>query len=115
MNKIQIEGFVGGDPEVRNLANGGKVVSFSVATQESWKAGGEWKTRDTWHRVESFRAKDIELIQAQVSKGTRVRVEGMLRIETFGAKGARKTACKVLMAARDHSLIVVPYERRQAA
>ena len=43
VNKVILVGNLGRDPEVRNFQNGGKVVSFSVATSETWndKASGE--------------------------------------------------------------------------
>ena len=115
MNRVQLKGFVGGDPEIRTLTGGGKVVSFSMATEESWKADGEWKSRSTWHRVESFRESDVEMIGNHVKKGSLVQVEGMIRIDTFEKDGVSQQRVKILMAAKGHSIIVVPHEKKIAA
>ena len=37
VNKVILIGNLGKDPEVRNAQDGTKIVSFSVATSESWK------------------------------------------------------------------------------
>ena len=37
VNKVILVGNLGKDPEARTFANGGKVVSFSLATSENWK------------------------------------------------------------------------------
>ena len=36
LNKVELIGRLGKDPEVRNLQNG-QVANFSVATSETWK------------------------------------------------------------------------------
>ena len=37
LNKVQIIGNLGKDPEVRHTQDGKPIVNFSVATTESWK------------------------------------------------------------------------------
>ena len=56
MNRATLIGNVGGDPEKRTFGNGGSVVSFSLATNESWKdkGSGERKTKTEWHRISIF-------------------------------------------------------------
>ena len=56
VNKVIIIGNLGKDPESRTFNNGGKVVSFNVATSERWteKASGEKKERTEWHSVSIF-------------------------------------------------------------
>lgn len=53
LNSIQIIGFIGKNPERRQLPNNGAGYTvFSVATQRSWKdAAGEWQNQTEWHRV----------------------------------------------------------------
>ena len=50
VNKVILVGNLGKDPESRTFQNGGKVVSFSVATSENWKdrASGERKEKTEW-------------------------------------------------------------------
>ena len=37
LNRVQLIGNLGRDPEVRTMQNGGHVVTLSIATTESWK------------------------------------------------------------------------------
>ena len=36
INKVILVATCGNDPQVKNFPNGGKLVQFSVATNESW-------------------------------------------------------------------------------
>jgi len=79
MNKAQIIGHVGKDPEIRTLQNGGKVASFSVATSEVWKdKSGQRKERTEWHRVVVFSPGLADLAEKYVRKGSKLYVEGQL-------------------------------------
>jgi single-stranded DNA-binding protein len=53
LNSVSIIGFVGADPEQRQIKNSGaKFAVLSVATQRSWKnAEDEWVSKIEWHRV----------------------------------------------------------------
>ena len=56
LNKATLIGNLGQDPEVRTTQSGGKVVTLSIATSESWKdqRSGERRERTEWHRVVIF-------------------------------------------------------------
>src|SRR5271167_3585728 len=56
VNKVILVGNLGKDPEVRNTQAGSKIVSFTLATSETWndRASGERKERTEWHRVVVF-------------------------------------------------------------
>jgi single-strand DNA-binding protein len=53
LNKVQLIGHLGKDPEIRSFQNGGKAATLSLATSESWKdkKTGERKERIEWHRI----------------------------------------------------------------
>ena len=80
VNKVILVGNLGKDPDVRRLNSGDQVVSFSVATSETWrdKASGERKERTEWHRVVIFNEKLAEVAQKYVRKGSKIYVEGQL-------------------------------------
>ena len=80
VNKVILVGNVGKDPESRSFANGGKVVSFSVATSESWKDknSGERKDKTEWHTVSIFNDHIAGVAERYVTKGSKVYVEGQL-------------------------------------
>ncbi len=53
LNSVTLVGFVGADPEQRQVKkNGAKFTVLSVATQRSWKnAEDEWVSKVEWHRI----------------------------------------------------------------
>jgi len=69
---VQLIGNLGNDPEVRILQNGGRIVTLSIATSESWKdrSCGERKQRTEWHRVVIFSEGLGEIVGA-VARGRR--------------------------------------------
>ena len=80
VNKVILVGNLGKDPESRSFANGGKVVSFSVATSENWKdrASGERKEKTEWHNVSIFSEGLAGVAERFLRKGSKVYLEGQL-------------------------------------
>ena len=80
VNKVILVGNLGKDPESRTFANGGKVVSFSVATSESWKDrnSGERKEKTEWHNVSIFSEGLARVAEQYLKKGSKVYIEGQL-------------------------------------
>ena len=81
VNKVILIGNLGKDPEVRNAQDGSKIVSFSVATSETWKdkQSGERKDRTEWHRVVLFNDRLGEVAEKYLRKGSKVYIEGSLQ------------------------------------
>lgn len=80
LNKVEIIGNLGADPEVRYMPSGGAVANLSIATTESWKdkTTGEKKEQTEWHRVVIF-GKLAEIAGEYLRKGSKVFIEGGLR------------------------------------
>ncbi len=98
LNSIQIIGFVGKDPERRQVrGNGAAYAVLSVATQRSWKnAQDEWQSKTDWHRVVLWanRAAFAERLHA----GDHVLVGGMLVSSTYEreiGKGKKASTLKL--------------------
>ena len=81
LNKVQLIGNLGADPESRATRNGGLVETLSVATNESWRdqASGERHSRTEWHRVVIFNEGLGRVVEQYSAKGAKVYIEGMLR------------------------------------
>ena len=81
LNKVQLIGNVGADPEIKNLNNGGSLANIRLATSESWrdKRSGERKEKTEWHTVVVFNEHLVELVDKYVSKGDKIYVEGQLQ------------------------------------
>lgn len=100
LNSVSIIGFVGADPEQRQIkSSGAKFTVLSVATQRSWKnAEDEWVSKIEWHRVSVFRPRLAEHVLAAVKKGSHVLVEGSLVSSTYeiaNGKGKKTKSTKI--------------------
>jgi single-strand DNA-binding protein len=80
VNKVILVGNLGKDPESRSFQNGGKVVSFTVATSENWKDrnSGERKEKTEWHNVSIFSEGLARVAEQYLKKGSKVYLEGQL-------------------------------------
>ena len=78
LNRVQLIGNLGRDPEVRSFQNGGKVCNFSVACSESWKDRntGERQEKTEWVNVAVFSEGLVRVCEQYLRKGSKVYVEG---------------------------------------
>ncbi|MDI9847168.1 single-stranded DNA-binding protein [Rhodoblastus sp. 17X3] len=104
VNKVILVGNLGRDPEVRRMGSGDPVVTFSLATTESWrdKATGERKDRTEWHNVVIFNENLGKIAEQYCKKGAKVYLEGQLQTREFTDKegNQRKTTEVVLQRFR---------------
>lgn len=78
---IIVIGRVGRDPEMRYLASGTAVTSFSLATTRTWNdTNGERQEETSWFRVSVF-GDSAERANEYIEKGMMVLVEGRLRCD----------------------------------
>ena len=87
LNKVQIIGNLGRDPEVRYTPNGSAVCNVSVATTRQWKNkdSGEKQEETEWHRV-VFYDRLAEIAGEYLKKGRSVYVEGRLKTRKWTDK-----------------------------
>eukprot|EP00111_Clytia_hemisphaerica_P023378 TCONS_00068832-protein len=81
VNSVQILGRVGQDPITRGEND--NFVTFSMATSKTYAKKNmtgetDYNTRTQWHNITVFRPFLIERVQKQISKGTRVMVQGAI-------------------------------------
>jgi single-strand DNA-binding protein len=88
LNKVQIIGNVGKDPEIRSFPDGGLVANVTVATTDKWKDKntGEKKESTEWHRI-SFMGRLAEIVEQYVVKGAPIYVEGSLHTRKYTDQG----------------------------
>jgi single-strand DNA-binding protein len=82
LNKAQLIGNLGRDPEVRATQNGSSIATLSIATSESWKDknSGERVERAEWHRVVILNNDGLcKLVERCLARGSKVYVEGQIR------------------------------------
>ena len=80
LNKVQLIGRLGADPEVKQMVNGKSVARLSLATSQSWKDKntGEKKEKTEWHRIVVFNEGLVNVVQQYLKKGAQVYIEGQL-------------------------------------
>ena len=80
LNKVQLIGRLGADPEIKQMVNGKNVARLSIATSQSWKdkSTGERKEKTEWHRIVIFNEGLVNVVQQYVKKGAQVYIEGQL-------------------------------------
>ena len=87
LNKVQLIGNLGRDPEVRSVANGSKVATLSIATGRRWKSQtGEDQEKTEWHRVVVWNNRGsglADVAERYLKKGDRVYIEGRIEYRTW--------------------------------
>lgn len=109
VNKAIIMGNVGKDPTVRTLQSGDKVVSFSIATSESWKdkATGEKKEKTEWHNIVVWNDRLGDVVEKYVRKGTKVYVEGAVQTRKWTDQSGNEKYTTEIVLARFRGEIVL--------
>ena len=97
LNRVQLIGRLGKDPETRFTPNGKKVANFSLAVGERWKTtGGEAKENTEWFNIEAW-GRLGEICQQYLQKGRLVLIEGRLKTDRYEDKsGETKYFTKVV-------------------
>jgi single-strand DNA-binding protein len=87
LNKVQLIGRLGKDPEAHDFEGGGRVVNFTLATSENWKDKdtGEARERTQWHQIAVFNEALGEITLRHLKKGSLVYLEGQLETRKWRA------------------------------
>ena len=95
LNRVQLIGRLGKDPESKFTPTGKKVTHFSLAVSQRWKTGGETKEYTEWVNVEAW-GRLGEVSQEYLKKGSLVYIEGRLKTDKYEDKGETKYYTKVV-------------------
>jgi single-strand DNA-binding protein len=109
LNKVSLIGNLGGNPETRNLDDGGQLAMFNMATTEDWtdRATGERKSATEWHRVVVFGGLTTIVIK-YLKKGSKVYVEGKLKTKKWTDKdGVERYTTEVVLSGFGSNLVLL--------
>jgi len=97
LNRIQLIGRLGKDPESKFTPTGKKVTHFSIAISNRWKSKeGDAKEYTEWVNIEAW-GRLGEVSQEYLKKGSLVYLEGRLKTEKYEDKdGGTKFFTKVV-------------------
>ena len=113
LNRVQLIGRLGKDPESKYTPTGKKVCHFSLAVSHRWKdKSGETKESTEWVNIEAW-GRLGEICQEYLKKGSLIFVEGRLKTDRYEDRESGETkyytkviakACNSSISARRKSL-----------
>ncbi len=111
LNKVQLIGRLGADPEIKQMVNGKNVARLSIATSQSWKDknSGEKKEKTEWHRIVIFNEGLVNVVQQYLKKGANIYVEGQLSTRKWKdeASGQDKYSTEVILQGYNSNLTML--------
>ncbi len=104
LNRVQIIGNLGADPELRTTPSGARVATLSVATSRRWNdRQGQQQEKTEWHRI-IFWEKLAEVCESYLKRGDRVYVEGSIEYRKYEDKdGQTKYTTEIRGRGDDHA------------
>ncbi len=99
LNRVELIGNLGSDPEIRYTRHGMPVAHLSLATNETWTdREGTRQERVLWHRVEVW-GEMARTMEQHARKGQLLFVEGVLRYnEWTDREGRTRVSASVSVA-----------------
>ncbi|MFN7266366.1 MAG: single-stranded DNA-binding protein [Bacteroidota bacterium] len=98
LNRIQLIGHLGKEPELKNLNSGHLVCTLKLATSEAFKdKEGKWQQNTQWHTLILW-GKIAEYAAQHIRKGEKLYAEGKLQYRTYTTlEQGRKTVAEILI------------------
>ncbi len=97
LNRIQLIGYLGKDPETRYTPTGKKVCNFSLGVTSRWKGSdGELQESTEWFNIEAW-GHTGEICQDYLHKGSLVFLEGRLHTSKYDQQGETRYFTKVIL------------------
>jgi len=86
LNRVQLIGNLGKDPEIKYTPQGTPVAKITIATNERFKdKSGQWQDRTEWHNVVLWQ-RMAEIAGEYLKKGGKVYIEGRLQTRSWDDK-----------------------------
>ncbi len=83
LNRVQLIGHLGQDPNIKHTPTGKKVCTFSVAVNRQWKSKeGEKLEATDWFNVEAW-GRLGEICQEYLKQGSLIFLEGRLQTDKY--------------------------------
>lgn len=87
LNRVELIGHLGDDPELKIIDGDRPVASFSIATNETWNdKNGNKQERTEWHRIVIW-GKLAEIVADCLKKGSQAFFEGKLQTRRWEVNG----------------------------
>ena len=98
LNRVQLIGRLGRDPELKRIPSGKTVCVFSMAVNRRWKnKDGEPQEVTDWFNIEAWERLG-EICGEYLKKGSLIFIEGRLQTDTYEDNGSIRYFTKVIPA-----------------
>ena len=96
LNKVQLIGNLGRDPEIRHTPEGKMLAKFSMAANRTFKNKDGDTIDDTqWFNIEAWSGL-AKVVEEHLTQGDRIYIEGRLKTESYEKDGETKYFTKVV-------------------
>ena len=83
LNRVQLIGYLGKDPESKYTPTGRRVTDFPIAITQRWKdEAGETKEHTEWVQIEAW-GRLAEICHEYLGKGSLAYVDGRLKTDRY--------------------------------
>ena len=113
LNRVQLIGYLGRDPESKYTTTGKRVTDFPIAITNRWKdESGETREHTEWMNIEAW-GRLAETCHEYLGKGSLVYIEGRIKTDRYEDEGEIRYFTKVIAQSvqflsdrpADHSLV----------
>ena len=95
-NRVQLNGNLGANPEIKTFESGDKVAKLSLATNEQYtNRQGETITDTQWHTVVVKSKRILEKVE-NLEKGRHLMVEGRLSTRYYEKEGEKRYVTEIV-------------------
>ena len=96
LNRVQLIGYLGRDPETKYTTTGKRVTDFPIAITNRWKdESGETREHTEWMNIESW-GRLAETCHEYLGKGSLVYIEGRIKTDRYEDEGEVRYFTKVV-------------------
>ena len=118
VNRVTLAGYLGRDPQITALRDGGRAAVLSLATTDHWtdRQSGAKHEHTEWHRVVVWLPHLVRLAEAYLKAGSAVYVEGRLESRVWSDReGRRRHVTEVVLRGRTGELRLLDRPPRRDA
>ncbi|MEO8284944.1 MAG: single-stranded DNA-binding protein [Chloroflexota bacterium] len=96
LNRVQLIGHLGGDPELRHTANGMPVATFNIATNRQWPGkDGTLQEETEWHSIVVW-DRLATICSEHLAKGRLVYIEGRIHTRSWESNGQKQYKTEIV-------------------
>lgn len=92
LNRVELIGNLGKQPEIKQVNNGNKVATFTLATTEpayTMQNGTQVQEKTEWHNIVAWGG-NASIAERFLKKGQQVYIEGKIKTRSYDNKNGQK-------------------------